>query len=269
MPQMVCLALVALAAACGVAAAEDCTPRGDHHTIVEIVDGATVTLDDGRMVRLAGLLPPVPPLDIAEDAPWPLAEEARRRLADLIAGRAARVATTTKEPDRHGRIAARLFRAEDELWIGGAMVADGLARVGIATDACTENLLQREARARADRRGVWSHPAYAVASADDPNLADRAGRFAIVEGTVLSVGKGRRVVFLNFGKNWRKDFTATLYGTQTKRWRQTGLDPVALTGVSVRIRGWLENQDGALIRVNTPQQIERLDAPAKEAREKP
>ena len=60
--------------------------KGARHGVAEVIDGVTMRLDDGRVVRLAGLLPPSPPLDVAPGAPWPIAETSKRHLAGLIAG---------------------------------------------------------------------------------------------------------------------------------------------------------------------------------------
>ena len=48
------------------------------------------------------------------------------------------------------------------------------------------------------------HP---VKSADDPSLLMRNGLYDLVEGRVVSVGYGSRMVFLDFGRNFRTDFT--------------------------------------------------------------
>ena len=164
-----------------------------------------------------------------------------------------------------GALAPR-WLAINGLWIGGEMTAAGLARVGITTVPCRSALLKREDGARRLQRGLWGIAAYVVGDADDPKLAERAGRYAAVEGKVLSVGQGRRVFFLNFGKNWSKDLTAILYGTDKKSWKASAIRPKDLAGTSVRLRGWLEARDGALIRIDSPAQIERLDAGGDEAR---
>lgn len=250
---------VAVLPAGGLAQTESCVAGGGSTQLaVGAVDGATITLDDGRPVRLAGVLPPSRPLDISDDVSWPIEETARRALAGLVANRRVRLVGKRGISDRHGRTIARVYR-EDGLWIGGEMIAAGLVRAGIDGGPCRGELFRREETARALRRGVWSLPAYELGHAGDPDLARRAGRYAVVEGRVLSVGEGRTVVFLNFGRNWRKDFTAMLYGTKGRAWKAAGFDPVKLAGRTVRIRGWLEARNGALIRVSWPEQIERLD----------
>ncbi len=246
----------------GPARADDCASRGgSSHRVVEVLDGATLVLDDARIIRLAGVVPPLRPLDVGDEDAWPIEATARRALADLVVTKNVRVAATRNATDRHGRTLARVIR-EDDLWIGGAMIEAGFVRAGVDDGPCRRQLLRREEKARAAGRGLWALPAFQVGRAGDPDLTRRAGRYALVEGRVLSVGEGRKVVFLNFGENWRKDFTAMLYGTGGRAWKTAGFDPKKLAGQPVRIRGWLEANNGALIRVTKPAQIERLgDSP--------
>ena len=78
----------------------------------------------------------------------------------------------------------------------------------------------------------------------------------LVEGTVLDVGQSRRTIFLNFGTDWRTDFTAMIVQATARTWTEA---PAALAGERVRIRGVLEAWNGGLIKVEHPAQIERLD----------
>ena len=56
---------------------------GGYGTAVEIVDGDTLVLDDGRQVRLVGLQAPKLPLGRLNFKPWPLGAEAKSALQDL------------------------------------------------------------------------------------------------------------------------------------------------------------------------------------------
>jgi micrococcal nuclease len=118
--------------------------------VVEVIDGDTVVLGDGREVRLVGIQAPKLPLGRAGFPTWPLAPEAKQALAKLVLGREVALGLGGLGRDRHGRVLAHLFRGGDGLWIQGEMLRLGLARVYTFADnrALAEALLQREMRRR-------------------------------------------------------------------------------------------------------------------------
>ncbi len=76
---------------------------------------------------------------------------------------------------------------------------------------------------------------------------------------MLSVGKTPTTVYLDFGRNWTTDFTVTV-GTQDAALLESeGLALHDLEGRRVRVRGWLSQSNGPMIRVDHREQIEVLD----------
>ena len=257
------LALLSMLASAGANEPADlaaCAPRsanGDTATVSEVIDAVTLRLSDGRLIRLRGLAPPE---NVAKSPA--LAHKARAYLAGLLAGQRVRPLATAGTPDRYGRLAAHLQRAGDGALIDAAMVRAGFAFLAVEpgpNSPCRTALSRLEAEARDARRHLWAEGFLAVHSASDPTLGDAAPGYAIIEGKVLSVGKTRNRLFLNFGRKWREDFTITIYRRDLKRFVATGLDPEDMKGKRVRARGWLERRDGALINAKWPSQIERLD----------
>lgn len=90
-------------------------------------------------------------------------------------------------------------------------------------------------------------------------IARLTGRFALVEGPVVSVGETRSTLYLNFGYRWRDDFTVTISASRREEFEAAGLDVAALEGAAIRVRGIVQTRDGPLIKVSHPAQIERLD----------
>ncbi len=222
-----------------------------------IVDGDTLVLETGAEVRLVGIQAPKLPLGRRNFRTWPLAEEAKRTLADLAAGKKLKLSYGGRKTDRHGRLLAHLHTATG-VWIQGALLEAGMARVYSFPDnrSRVEEMLARERTARAARRGIWSHPFYAIRTPDDAGR--HIGTFQLVEGTVVSAAIVRGRGYLNFGKNWKTDFTVAIAPRALRRfWR--GLPPVtALEGRRVRVRGWLKSYRGPLIDATHPEQIEIL-----------
>lgn len=228
-----------------------------------VVDGDTLRLEDGRVLRLSGIDAPRPPAGADPARRWPLAEGAAALLGDLTAGQPLSLAVEVAE-DRYGRVLAQVTR-EDGLWIQGEMLRRGLARVQTRADAHarTPEMLAVEAEARAARRGLWRTRAYAVRdAADTARLSRDRDSFQVVEGTVMSAAKVKNLIYLNFGSDWREDTTVSIDSAAAKACARAGLDPLALQGRMVRVRGWVTERNGPMIAVTHPEQIERIDVPS-------
>ena len=68
------------------AAARTVSSPGTSARGVEVVDGDTVVLEDGRRVRLVGIQAPKLPLGRPGFERWPLADEAKHALESLVLG---------------------------------------------------------------------------------------------------------------------------------------------------------------------------------------
>jgi hypothetical protein len=98
-----------------------------------------------------------------------------------------------------------------------------------------------------------------VIGADDPSLIERKGLYVLVVGRVVSVGRGNRVDFLNFGRYWRRDFTVLVGAPVSARLTEKGLPVEELAGRRVLVRGVIGEGGGPAIRLNDPGEIEILD----------
>lgn len=237
--------------------------RGEAVRAAAAVNGDTLRLEDGRVLRLSGIDAPRPPAGADPARRWPLAEGAASLLADLAAGQPLTLAVEVAE-DRYGRVLAQATRG-DGVWIQGEMLRRGLARVQTRADARARapEMLALEAEARAARRGLWRTRAYGVRdAADTARLLRDRDSFQVVEGTVVAAAKVRDLIYLNFGHDWREDTTVTIGRAAARAFGKAGLDPVSLQGHVVRVRGWVAVRNGPMIEVTHPEQIERIAAPS-------
>jgi endonuclease YncB( thermonuclease family) len=223
-----------------------------------VLDGRTVRLDDGREVRLAGLEAPL------EHAPGGggAAGAARDHLQSLVADHPLVLRGDEQERDRYGRLRAQVYAVRNgtEHWVQGEMVAAGHARVAAGGGTCSPALLSHERAARAAALGLWSDPYYGVRRAEQPaGIAREQGRFAIVEGDVLSVRESGGTIYVNFGRRWSEDFTVTIAKRNERVFTAAGLEPKRLDRRRVRVRGWIEARGGPLIEAVRPEQIEVVE----------
>jgi endonuclease YncB( thermonuclease family) len=224
-----------------------------------VIDGRTFVLDDGREVRLAAI--EVPPV---ESGAAPGAAAAKAALDALVGGddivlRHADVAT-----DRYGRLVAYAYavRDDDELFAQGELIASGFATVGdhVGSRPCALALLKSENAARAAKLGLWADSHYDVLDAETPaDVLARRGRFALVEGKVVSVRESGAMIYVNFGRRWSEDFTVTVLKRNERNFTAAGLDLRGLTGRRIRVRGWIETRGGPWIEAEYPEQIETAD----------
>lgn len=246
-------AIIAAVAFAVAAPAAACPAAGDPTVrVVAVPEPLVLVLADGRTVRLAGVT-----LAGLEEAGGAMS---RAALTALALGRDVRLAPVGGGLDRYGRTVARVVRADDGADVAVALAAGGAALAGGAPrdDGCGRPVLTAEAAARRARRGGWSDGTFAVLVAGDPELAGNAGRYVIVEGRVLSVGRAGRIHYLNFGRRWTLDFTVVIAESDAQALEQAGFAPASLAGVRVRVRGWLEARDGGLLQLTRPSDIERL-----------
>jgi endonuclease YncB( thermonuclease family) len=227
-----------------------------------IVDGRTFALEDGREVRLAAI--EVPPLAApgeareAEAAPGGVA--AKDALAALLEG----ADIVLRRADRYGRILAYTSTAREgiERSVQADLLAGGFARVGgrIGTRECATELLARERAARKAKLGLWAISYYDLLDADNPaDVQAKRGRFALVEGKVVSVRESGATIYVNFGRRWTEDFTVTILKRNERSFAAAGVEPKRLSGRRVRVRGWIEERGGPWIEATRPEQIELID----------
>ena len=212
---------------------------------VRAVTEAGIALEDGRIVRLAGIEP--------GDGASTLAPGTALTLKRLATG---------PETDRYGRLNAHVFTGNGaERWFQADLVGQGMARVSarFGEPACARALLAKEQAARAAKLGLWAEPVYVIGKADDPaGVLGGRGQFGLVEGKVLSVRESGGTIYVNFGRRWSEDFTVTIAKRNERVFSAAGLEPKSLTGRRVRIRGWIEERGGPWVEAARPEQIEVL-----------
>jgi len=251
------LFLFALLLPPATARAQDGLVTSERGRVVEVVDGDTLVLDDGLVVRLVGIQAPKLPLGRDGFRAWPLADEARAALAALTLEQRVVLSYGGQRRDRYDRALAHLH-LDDGRWVQGVLLRDGWARVYSFRDnrAAVAEMLALEQQARAGRRGIWRLDWYRVRT---PEETDRdVGSFQLVAGRVRSVAVVRGRLYLNYGEDWRSDFTVSVAPRDVKTFDRAGFPYAKLEGQPIRVRGWIRRYNGPLIEATHPEQIELL-----------
>ena len=141
---------------------------------------------------------------------------------------------------------------------GDTPIEQGCARVdplpGINADF--PHLLQLEQQARTQKIGIWADPAFAVR--DPFHARTLTDSYGLVEGIVLSTSKTKGHLYLNFGPDWKTDFTVELTTDAAHELLARTIDWQQLKGRKIRVRGWVFWRYGPMILVTTDAQIEVL-----------
>ena len=144
------------------------------------------------------------------------------------------------------------------------LLAAGLAMLVPETGQDVADLIRFEDAAIESRSGMWSDKNtetayYAVADSlgnvGVPTARDAIGRFAVIDGTIKSIEHQEWRSYLNFGANWREDFTIALDATARDAFARNGDVQTTFEdwiGQKVRVRGVIENRGGPYIALDDP-----------------
>jgi endonuclease YncB( thermonuclease family) len=218
--------------------------QGEGH-VAEIVDGRSFRLLDGREIRLAGIEP------IAKDT---------SALAALIKDRDVSLHGPDDTPDRYGRQPAFAFLAGSDVSVQGQLLVQGaaIAAADVTDKDCAAALLAAEAEARTAKKGTWAATNVIKNAESTDDILAGIGRFVLVEGRVLSVRQAGTMTYLNFGRNWTRDFAATISRRMMPAVESSGVTLKSLENRRIRVRGWVEAHPGPRIEVVRAGQIEVL-----------
>jgi len=245
-----CAASLLVLASVGRADAADCAlePQGEGR-VAAVVDSRSFRLEDGREIRLAGI----------ERAGTDRAS-GRAALAAIAGGREVTLHGEDDTPDRYGRQGAFVFVTGSEHSVQSELLRRGeaLAAVDISEKNCAAALAAAEGAARDAKLGIWADPT-AIKNAESPgDILSAIGRFSVVEGRVLSVRQAGAITYLNFGRNWTRDFAATISRRIIPAFENANLGPKSLENRRIRVRGVVSSRGGPRIELFRVGQIEVL-----------
>ncbi|MBX2834062.1 MAG: thermonuclease family protein [Micavibrio sp.] len=226
-------------------------------TVIEVITPYTVQLDNGTITNLTGLN--YPDYDARDAGEGSLL--AMKILKDMLEGQ--KVRTFQTMDSRWGRVnrmeheLAHLQKVDGDLWVQGVVLSLGLAMVETAqrnTEMAFE-MYALEKEARTEKLGIWAEAAHIFSPQE---AADHTNNFGIVEGKIVSVAMNKNRLYMNFGQNWRDDFTVSIAPKNLKIFNLAGYDFLQWGGRHIRVRGWIEEYNGPHIEIDHPQAVEEI-----------
>lgn len=230
----------------------------------KVIDALTILLKDGTIVRLSAIDVPDKHLNDALFAPVAMTY-LQQQLPNgtevkLYQSRMAKKGRVNRMGHSLAQIVTKPRPSEEQepLWLQAEMLKQGFARVQFIPEQedLAEELYAAENIAIKDNIGLWnSDSVLRIKSPDDVGVGD----YEVVEGTVLKAASMRNNLFLNFGKDWKTDFTVMVSTSLRKKMAHRGLDPQSLSGQKVRVRGWVRDYNGPLIELDTPVHLQIIE----------
>ena len=243
--------------------------------VTHITDGDTVRLDNGLTVRLLDINTPELPHE--GRAGQPLAMEAKNALKAMVLGKSVAVQLGARVYDPYDRVLGHVFLNEKtNRWVNGGMVASGLAHVYTFPDnrVYGPELLQLEDKARSAGYGIWALPRWQTRNASTCCAESDVGTFVVVEGVVQQVARVGERTYLNFGPDWRTDFSVAIDKKNEKFFKpkkekadKKSKDKIkkqpfnfnTYAGKHVRVRGIAVPVNGTMVKVTHPEQLQIVE----------
>ena len=263
---LMAVAILLFTTACVQAVGSACYLQTSQHTerpvkdviVKTVIDGDTIRLDDGRLVRFIGVN--TPEIDHKFGNSEPFAEQARDSLDKMLARHQyqIRLQYGVDSKDPHGRLLADIFTRS------GDNIETQLIRAGLGVWIVVPPNLdymdcykRQEQYARSHHLGVWrsqfKHPR------DVNQLSAQDTGFQWISGKIGRIGKGKKFLWLGFdmltksGKNSAKAQKSHIYTDVALRVNKNDLKYFKETAIEsylnkyVRVKGWLTQYKHQLV----------------------
>jgi len=182
----------------------DKAPDSAEFTVLEVIDGDTVIIDDDRNSRVRYLGIDTPEIAIQDSPGDPMSEEAKNLNKKLVQGKTVKLEFDEEKYDVYGRILAYVY--VDDLLVNKELLRQGLATVLIIepNDMYSEIMFDSLEEAKNNKKGMWGELRNLVPPTGnrefrvDLNNARRyEGKRVVVKGRVIDTRKSDSVMVLN------------------------------------------------------------------------
>ncbi len=227
--------------------------------VVEVIDGDTIKLSNGRLLRYIGLdTPEVRIKDKGGDfeyQPQPFSLEAKEFNRKLVEGKDLRIEFDIEKVDRYGRLLGYCFA--DNVFVNARLIEQGYAVLYTYPPNVkyVDLLVTAQKKAQRTKRGLWG----SFATIDHTQADKYINQIRSIQGRVVGTYKSAKCVFLNFGQDYRSDFTIVIFNNALGAFNEEGIDPESFyEGKEIRVTGKIREYNGPEIIVNSPYEIEVL-----------
>ena len=213
--------------------------------VTRIIDGDTFEISGGQRVRLLGIDAPEKGEEISV--------RAADRLRELTASGKV-ILEMCEKPDTYGRLLATV--RSNGINVNEALLKEGMALPMLippcGRSVATE-ILQAAAQGALSGKGIYSLVKFRIIS--HVEAGSHIGESIMVRGRIRNLHRGSKAWHLNFGSDWKTDFTAVLFDQGLNMFNDLGMDLADLVGVEVLVIGKVKLFNGPEIIVHSPDQL--------------
>jgi len=230
-------------------------------TVEKVVDGDTLRLTDGRLIRLIGINTPEMAKKGSDEEPF--ANQAKLAVKSLLEESTREGVTTVglqydaERKDRYGRTLAHVY-LQDGRNLQANLLSNGLAAQIVVPPNLGHRKCYRDAEleGKVSHEGVWGSIFQPIPVEKLPR--DMKG-FRVISGRVTRIGESRKSIWLNFPRHpdeGKREGVAVRIARKDlsyfKQWK-----PGSLKNKTIIVRGWLyPYKKQTVIQVRYPMAIE-------------
>ena len=226
------------------------------YRVKQVIDGDTIELDNGLMVRYIGIDTPEIRKRQGESwvyAPEPYAEKAKEFNRQLVEGKEVRLEFDVQKKDKYNRSLAYCFVGDT--FVNARMLKEGFALLYTIPPNVkyADLLVKMQETARQDNRGLWGE----IQVVPVKEAKGYLNQIVTVEGRVSSIYQSSKVTILNFGRN---KFKAVIFREDYPVFMAKGVSIVSYKGKTIRVTGKIKRyKDDFEIIMRHPSAVEVLD----------
>ncbi|USG60721.1 thermonuclease family protein [Sneathiella marina] len=228
--------------------------------ISSIIDGRLIT-EDGKAISLYGLQFPDPSENPA-GAKQAADQLISRVLTKQVTLDLSLFEQTGSSVNRYGDYHGQVLDISGN-WIQQDLIEKGFAWWSGAAKYPRQlrlSLIAAERSAEKASFGVWQ--TFKTINANMLTVVPKYADFVIAEGRVHSVYSSAKMTYINFGENWKSDFTAAISSINKRNFESQGWKLSALVHKLVRIRGSVRWYNGPFMELSFPEQLEIRSPPS-------
>ncbi len=212
----------------------------DVFLVKDIIDGDTIRIENGELVRYLGI--DTPELHTKKEGKWypradPFAEEAKDYNFTLLNNKEVRLEYDTVQRDKYNRLLAYVY-IDGERMVNAEIVRQGYATVSFEPPNLKymASFVQMQKEAKENNRALWASANARIISPQEAK--NYFGKFKTVEGKISNVYEDKKIVILEVEES---DLKVIILKTNLELFQKEGTSSVKdYTGKRVRVSGLIK-----------------------------
>jgi hypothetical protein len=220
-----------------------------NYSVNEVFDDGKIQLSDGKVIELAGLY--IPP-EIKNKTVEYIKKYINDKKVDVVVS--------------ESKLTSYNSYLADDIKVNGGSLVLSLIKAGLAANYNMEKpyIIDNEKKLAENesiktKSGLWSDSYYILLNKNEleKNSKTHLYKFRVVIGQVMAVKLVKDKLYINFGDDWKTDFTVIISKENLKNFGN--VEPEKLAGKKVMVKGWIEFCNGAAMEIYNASHLDSID----------